>query len=100
MLCSLSTPNNSPVMKVANHTTLPSSLRAHLLCVPGSTSSRSPGASPTSPTIWVSSPRITSGTPSAPTIDSPGTKWMVRPAPVSWRHSARAISSLPAGHGQ
>ena len=100
MLCAFSTANTSPVMKVANQTIRPPSANAHLLWVPGRTKARRACSSPSSPRIWVSSPRITSGTPSAPISDRPGTKWIARPASVSWRRSAAASSAAPAGQAQ
>ena len=87
-------------MKVANQTIRPPSANAHLLWVPGRMNARRARSSPSSPMIWVSSPRITSGTPSAPASDRPGTKWITRPASVSWRRSALASSALPAGQAQ
>ena len=71
---------------------------AHLQCVPGSTSSdrsASAGCIASTPTICISSPRITSG--SGPPRIRPGTRWIV-PQPESNATSPLAIEAGSAGH--
>ena len=57
------TPNASPVMWVVKSTIRPPSTRAHFECVPGRQAMPPSRSSGGTPSIWVSSPRITSATP-------------------------------------
>jgi len=97
-LCCTSTSNNSPLMKLANHTIWPAASSTHLLCVPGKTYQPSP-SSGRLPSTWISSPRITSGMPSRATRVSPGVKAMVRP-PMLRRSSAEAMLERSTGQGK
>ncbi len=75
MVCRRSASKASPVMWVVNPVTRAFSTRAHLEWDPGRQSvARSAPSRSTAPRIWTSSPRMTSGTPAAPRVDSPGSQ--------------------------
>lgn len=100
MLCSHSTANISPVMKVANWVVRFSSRLTHLLWAPGRTNSNCISVGFSAPMICVSSPRITSGTPAEFSVLTPGTMTTRHPFLVvsETNFLCQVIDACGAGH--